>query len=60
MREIGIRKTLSATTADFLRSYLCRAAGPAGPALVLGGFGGAGLVRGLASEIEVSPRRIPG
>lgn len=51
-REIGIRKALGATTADIVRSYVLRAAGPAVPALALGGLGGAGLVRALASQIE--------
>ena len=52
MREIGIRKALGATTADVVRSYVFRAAGTAVPALVLGGLGGTGLIRALASEIE--------
>ena len=51
-REIGIRKALGATKADIVHSYLLRAAGPAVPALALGGLGGAGLVRALASQIE--------
>ena len=58
-REIGIRKALGATKADIVRSYLLRAAGPAVPALVLGGLGGAGLVRALASEIEGVPASRP-
>ena len=58
IREIGIRKALGATRADIVRRYLLRAAGPAIPALLVGGFGGTALVRTLASEIEgvASPR----